>query len=50
MQYNHWRAEERSPVIWLTKILRQKGGKIDKDLLQWIKTESDNKFLPNGAL
>jgi len=50
MQYNHWRAEERSPVIWLTKILRQKGGKIDKDLLLWIKTESDNKFLPNGAL
>ena len=50
MQFDDWRAEERSPVIWLTKILRQNGIKIDKELLLWIKTESDNKFLPNGAL
>ncbi|MFT7388662.1 MAG: hypothetical protein ACI8VC_001917 [Candidatus Endobugula sp.] len=50
MQYNHWRAEEHSPVIWLTQVLRQKEGKIDKNLLLWIKKESDNKFLPNGAL
>jgi hypothetical protein len=50
MQLSNWTAEEKSPVIWLTKILRQKGKTLDKDLLLWIKSYSDNKFLPNGAL
>jgi hypothetical protein len=50
MQLTDWTAEEKSPVIWLTKILRQKGEGLDKELLLWIKTSSDNKFLPNGAL
>jgi hypothetical protein len=50
MQLTGWTAEEKSPVIWLTKILRQKGEALDKDLLLWIKTYSDNKFLPHGAL
>ena len=50
MQLSNWTAEEKSPVIWLTKILRQKGETLDKDLLLWIKSYSDNKFLPNGAL
>lgn len=50
MKYAGWSAEEQSPVIWLAKILRQKGGKLDAELLQWIKNNSDNKFLPYGAL
>jgi hypothetical protein len=50
MQLNDWSGEEHSPVIWLTKILKQKGGNIDKDLLLWIKSNNDNKFLPYGAL
>jgi hypothetical protein len=50
MQLDNWTAEEKSPVIWLTKILRQKGESLDKDLLLWIKSYSDNKFLPHGAL
>jgi len=47
---NHWQAEEKSPVIWLSKILRKKGGTLDQQLLQWIKRNSDNKFLPYGPL
>ena len=50
MQFTQWTAEEKSPVIWLTKVLRQKGEALDKELLLWIKTHSDNKFLPHGAL
>lgn len=50
MQYPQWRANEFSPVIGLAKGLRKKGKKMDKALLTWIKTESDNKFLPNGPL
>lgn len=50
MQYPQWRADELSPVIGLTKGLKRKGGKIDRELLTWIKTENDNKFLPNGPL
>ncbi|MFT5420671.1 MAG: hypothetical protein ACI9D5_001421 [Candidatus Endobugula sp.] len=50
MQLSDWSGEEHSPVIWLTKILKQKGGSINKDLLLWIKSKNDNKFLPYGAL
>lgn len=50
MHYSGWEAGEKSPVIWLAKVLRQKGNKIDQDLLQWIKSNSDNKFLPYGPL
>ncbi|MGS2718217.1 hypothetical protein ACVBE9_08605 [Eionea flava] len=50
MQYSQWRADELSPVIGLTRGLKKKGEKIDRELLTWIKKESDNKFLPNGPL
>jgi hypothetical protein len=50
MKFSHWTANDSSPVIWLAKILRQKGQRIEADLLQWIKSNSDNKFLPYGAL
>lgn len=50
MHYSGWEAGEKSPVIWLAKVLRQMGNKIDQELLQWIKSNSDNKFLPYGAL
>ncbi len=50
MTYTNWTANESSPVIWLAKLLRQKGEKIDTQLLQWIKSNTRNKFLPYGAL
>ncbi len=50
MQFSDWTAEEYSPVIWLSKIFRQRGKTLDKDLLLWIKSTSNNKFLPYGPL
>ncbi len=50
MKYNEWSAEEKSPVIWLNKLLRKKGSALDKELLLWIKSHSTNKFIPHGAL
>lgn len=45
-----WEAGENSPVIWLGKILKQRGVTIDRDLVVWIKANSDNRFLPHGPL
>lgn len=45
-----WEAGANSPVIWLGKILKQRGHGISKDLALWIKANSDNRFLPHGAL
>jgi len=47
MKYNEWSAEEKSPVIWLNKLLRKKGSALDKELLLWIKSHSTNKFIPH---
>ncbi len=40
---------DKSPVIPLFKALRKKIG-IDKELVQWVKEHSDNKYLPFGPL
>lgn len=45
-----WEAGEHSPVIWLGKILKQRGTGISRDLLLWIKQHSDNRYLPHGPL
>ena len=45
-----WEAGETSPVIPLVKSLRQRGKKLDKDLLRWIRSASTNRFLPYGPL
>lgn len=45
-----WQAGAQSPVIWLGKILKQRGTGINKELTLWIKSHSDNRFLPHGAL
>lgn len=50
MQLSGWEAGADSPVIGLVKALRLRKSPPDKDLLMWIKTHSDNRFLPNGAL
>ncbi len=48
--YANWSAEEKSPVIWLTKLLKKRKKPLDKELLKWIKNNNNNKFLPFGAL
>lgn len=50
MLLSGWQAAEKSPVIWLVKILRRRACPPSKELLLWIKANSDNRFIPNGAL
>jgi len=50
MQLHGWDAGTESAVISLAKILRKRGAPLEKKWLLWIKQNSSNKFLPNGAL
>lgn len=45
-----WQAGDRSPVIGLGKLLKQRGTGISKALTLWIKANSDNRYLPHGPL
>lgn len=45
-----WHGGDTSPVIWITRHLRQRGEPLDRDTLLWIKANTDNRFLPNGPL
>ncbi|MCP3907179.1 MAG: hypothetical protein GY712_04095 [Oceanicoccus sp.] len=45
-----WEAEGKSPVIGLGKILKKRGTGINRDLVLWIKANSDNQYLPHGPL
>lgn len=49
MQLPGWDAGKTSPVIYLVKILKKRGA-FSSELKQWIKTNTDNRFLPNGAI
>ncbi|MFT4634026.1 MAG: hypothetical protein ACI8PP_000223 [Candidatus Pseudothioglobus sp.] len=49
MQLPGWDAGKQSPVIYLVKILKQRGS-FSPELRQWIKANTDNRYLPNGAL
>ena len=42
-------ADAKSAVIPLVRVLKQRG-EYDKALTKWIKTNTDNKFLPHGSL
>ena len=45
-----WEAGADSPVIPLAKLLRKRGTRLDRDFLAWIRSVSDNRFLPYGPL
>jgi len=45
-----WEAGATSPVIQLAKILRKRGVRLDKSLLQWLREVNDNRYLPYGPL
>jgi hypothetical protein len=45
-----WEAGAESPVIPLAKILRQRGTRLEKTLLAWLREVSDNRYLPYGPL
>lgn len=53
MQVPNWEAGKTSPVIYLFKLLRKKPdmqAEALKALRSWIKSNSDNRYLPNGAV
>ncbi len=45
-----WEAGATSPVIPLAKVLRKRGAKLDKTLLQWLREVNENRYLPYGPL
>lgn len=45
-----WEAGAQSPVIWIGKVLKKRGTGINRELVLWIKANSDNQYLPHGAL
>jgi hypothetical protein len=49
-QLSGWEGQEKSPVIYLNKLLKLRKEPLDKDMLLWIRANSNNRFLPNGAL
>lgn len=50
MQINGWEAEDKSPVIWLNKLLKRRGEPLNREQVMWIKGNTRNRFLPNGAI
>jgi predicted nucleic acid-binding Zn ribbon protein len=48
MQLSGWEAGNRSPVIPLVKILKQRN-QFSQELRKWIKTSTDNRYLPYGS-
>lgn len=45
-----WEAGDKSPVIPLAKILRQRGERLDRTMLLWLRDVNQNRFLPYGPL
>lgn len=50
MQLPGWEAGDKSPVIWLNKMLKARGKPLSKDQIQWIKQHTRNRFLPYGSV
>lgn len=49
-QLGDWVGGQKSPVIWMTKRLKSEGKKLPKELQQWIRENSTNRYLPNGPI
>jgi len=49
MSISGWDAGQTSPVIYLVKILKKRGS-FTAGLKSWIKANTDNRYLPNGAV
>jgi len=48
-QFAGWLAGDKSPVVPLVRELKSRGS-FAVDLSRWIKSHSNNKFLPHGSL
>jgi hypothetical protein len=47
-QISGWEAGNKSPVIPLVKMLKERGD-FDADLRKWIKSNTKNRYLPYGS-
>lgn len=45
----NWDLAEKSPVIAVFKAYKKKSG-VNRELVKWVKTHSDNQYLPFGPL
>jgi hypothetical protein len=50
MQLPDWNSGDKSPVIWLAKVLKQRNKRLNKEQLLWIRENSNNRFLPYGSI
>jgi hypothetical protein len=48
--YAGWEANEHSPVIHLNKVLKRHHSPLSKEQVLWIKSNTRNRFLPNGPI
>ena len=48
-QLTSWAAGAKSPAILINRELRRRGEKLNKEILLWIKDNTDNRFIPNGS-
>ena len=48
MQLPGWEAGNKNPVIYLVKVLKDRGA-FDPELRRWIKANNDNRYLPYGS-
>jgi hypothetical protein len=49
MRYQAWKAEAKSPVVALVRVLKKRKA-VPVDLVVWIKANTSNRFLPHGDL
>jgi len=49
MQLTGWDGGNLSPVIYIVKVLKKRNA-FDGELRKWIKANTDNRYLPNGAI
>jgi hypothetical protein len=45
-----WHGGDKSPVIWISRHLKQQGQPLSKEMVLWIRAHSENRFLPNGPV
>ncbi|MAY35549.1 MAG: hypothetical protein CMN84_05540 [Spongiibacteraceae bacterium] len=41
---------DQSPAIWANKLLGQRGDRLTKEDLLWIRENTNNRFIPNGSI
>ena len=49
MRHQAWKAEAKSPVVALVRVLKKRKA-VPVDLVAWIKANTTNRFLPHGDL